>query len=424
MTALCPGGGASEPKPGTDPVITLAGVALDALVSSFGFPELAPIIAAIAGGTTLVTNEFCTTDPPPDPGLTTTDVTNVLEPTSPATFATSAGRIKDWVLHQYWSVACQCSGGAVTPPPPAPNLPTGVGTNTGLPTGAPAGLCWNVSVPIQIAAAPGGPTVNTFNNITQQLLPSGPEITVTGIGPQPNQPAVAIPTGANHGTLTFNLPGGTPSAWNTTAYVVFYDSSGNELSGFQASISSTQPPPQTSTIVTFPATAAYWNATVISNNQPATNGVVSFEFACPGTPPGSLASPCCPPDPNVQNQLQLILNLVQQIYQAPGAAPPTGWADATAHNGISGTGSFQLGTNVTGIRAAFTTIPADIRITPGTPPFYWSLGFVTPVAIDVPLRSLRTVFAAQAMQLPPQATAIDYTFPAGVVVDLVELVPA
>lgn len=170
------------------------------------------------------------------------------------------------------------------------------------------------------------------------------------------------------------------------------------------------------------ALVAPWTIAVENGDHAAHSIQIELQLWC--TNPNAPVTDCCPPDPLVEFYLQQILTLVQNLYTAPAGAPSTKWTAGAAHTGLSGTGSFNLAIGVTGIRAQFTSIPTDIQVTPGTPTFYWSLGFVTPTAATYPLRSLRTVFSTQDMPLPVQADGISYTFPPGVQVTLTELLPA
>src|SRR5262252_6083097 len=145
MTALCPGGGPSEAKPGTSERIAFTGASIALAVEALGFPELAPAIAVIGSGVALETISFCATDPPPEPTITLDDIGAVLDIGSPLTFAAASQKLLQWFLHHYWFTVCQCGGGVATPPPPPADLPVGYSTNPGLPSAGGTAPCWNVS---------------------------------------------------------------------------------------------------------------------------------------------------------------------------------------------------------------------------------------------------------------------------------------
>jgi hypothetical protein len=65
-------------------------------------------------------------------------------------------------------------------------------------------------------------------------------------------------------------------------------------------------------------------------------------------------------------------------------------------------------------------LPDNPQILPGTPTFYWDMGFITPLAFDTPLRGWRLVFERQSFQLQNVTDAISYTLLGNTVVDVVE----
>lgn len=423
MTALCPGGGTSGPRNGVLTGIVFDATQVGAFVTAAGYPELDAPIAVIAAGLALTVDVFCGTDPPADPGITDADIREVNNPATPASWATAAGRIKDWFLHNYWFQVCECHGG-ITPAPPQPVLPTGTGNSTGLPKGNLTQPCWDVIQHLTVAAAPSG---SQITGTVANILPSpvaGQFNLNLGIGIT-TVPYYTIPSGVNNLSVATTISSLPPSGLGQDFQIGFLNASAAFL-GYSGVIGYTSPsdPLSKTATVTIPANSIYWFA--FCNNNGDVNPhdwQVEFEFFCTGGP-NQLTVACCPPDPLVNQYLQVILNIVSNLYTAPAGAPSTSWTAGTAHTGISGTGSFNIAKGVTAIRAQFTTIPSAIRATPGTPTFYWDLGFVTPLAMTYPLRSLRTVFSTQDMPLPIQSDAVAYTFPEGVVVTLIELLPA
>lgn len=405
-------------------VTAITGAAIEALLERAVGKDLAIVLSPIVAGFTYNLETICSEDPPADPGLTALDVGNALNYTDWVIQAPAVDKVRQWFLSHYWYFACQCTSTNTPPPPPLSN-PTGVSTNPGLPSGG-TGRCWEIQGSWSIINPSSG-IVTT--DLTPVFLPLGDTIQVISTVQLPTgfaHSAVAIPSDTTSFNFTTqNVGAAEPSPYNDVfGYMEFWNAAGVQQGQFQfLSGQSVQIGPY-SPHIAVPTGATHVSLfSGVSFDTAVVGQLMNWQLDlwtnCPGT---DLSQPCCPPDPLLEIKLNQILGLLEQLMNV--APPPTGWADATVHTGISGTGNFQLGTNVTGLRATFTAIPSDIRITPGTPPFYWSLGFVTPVAIDVPLRSLRTVFATQAMQLPAHTTAIDYTFPAGVVVTLTELVPA
>lgn len=266
-----------------------------------------------------------------------------------------------------------------------------------------------------------------FTDVGDVLLPGPPVANLTLVTPNGSQILRGRALQAN--SNNFSLSVGTPvppiaGGQLVSVAVLFWDANGVRITNDDMAI--VYGPPQPPSVITIPTpdpTARYYTADVATGDTlNDTTQHVNFSFFC-GAGPGALQPPCCPPDPLLESYLQQINGKLDALLAAPGAAPSIGWRDGAAHTNLSGQGTIQLGPGVTGLRLTFTTIPPNIRTIPGTPLFYWSLGFITPLAIDVPLRSLRSVFQTQAMPLPPQATAFSYTFQPGVVLGITELIP-
>lgn len=418
MTALC-GGGPSEPRPGVQPTVSLSGYGIAGALALAGFAPVAEAVSAIVSGTTLVTSIFCANDPPADPGLTPTDISNALLFTQPSIQIPAAQKVANWFLNQHWYDICQCTN-VQTPAPSAPSNPGPAGTNTGLPPGQPTN-CLSYQGPISFTGTNGSTATTNLNSLLLPPSPLGRSLAVTGTNW--TVPAVPIPSGFTGWTeqSQFNPTSTVPVGSGGSVHIGHWTSSGGFIS--YGSVFGSQDA-NVNGPATFqnPSGAAYW--ATWGEAEFGTTGYyqwnVNWSLQCAG--PG-FASPCCPPDPSVDLRFRQIIDIVNQILQAQQPVSKS-WTTGTVHTGISGTGSFNIAQGVTGIRATFTTIPADIQITPGTPTFYWSLGFVTPLAMTYPLRSLRTVFQTQDLPLPIQADGISYTFPAGVVVNLTELLPA
>jgi hypothetical protein len=147
---------------------------------------------------------------------------------------------------------------------------------------------------------------------------------------------------------------------------------------------------------------------------------ISLQANCPGA---GLESPCCPPDPSVDLRLNQILTIVANLTISSGTSPFTSWRDGIRHSSLRDSGRFQLADGVVGVRAEVTTLPPGLQVDPGDPTFYWNMGFVTPLALDVPLRGQRLVFNPESFALPQVADGVAYDLRSGGVMDLVELLP-
>lgn len=104
---ICAGHGGPAPKPLYPLIVIMTSAAAEAALieATGGVASLA--VAAIIAGTTFELNQICTIDPPPDPGLTATDVTNALNFTAPLLQVPAALKVQQWFLHWYWYIVCQ-----------------------------------------------------------------------------------------------------------------------------------------------------------------------------------------------------------------------------------------------------------------------------------------------------------------------------
>jgi hypothetical protein len=423
LTAIC-GGGPSGPQPGVEANISFNGTSVAAGAVILGLStELAAIIAVTVAGTVLGVNAFCAGDPPPDPGITDQDFADVKNPLNPAAFATAAGRLKDWYLNQYWHSVCECTG-ATTPPPPAPSLPVPVGTNTGLPTGTLQGPCWNTSWNGNAAKIVSGAEV--YTDISPQVLPhNATHPNNSGSFPGVST-VVALPTGVHQVAATFSLPNGQPAGVQADVYVAFLNSTATTVLGSgHIQLLGGAPNINTFPVVTVPTGSIYWLAAVTTSDSVNDEAVdVGISFYCANNDPNGLSAACCPPDPMVQEYLQLIVNLLSKQYTAPAAAaPPTSWSDGIRHSALAGAGTITINAKAIGVRLEVTTPPAGVIIQPGSPNFYWDMGFITPIALTSPLRGQRLVFLKESFALPEFTDQVGYTLLHGTVADAIELLP-
>jgi len=94
------------------------------------------------------------------------------------------------------------------------------------------------------------------------------------------------------------------------------------------------------------------------------------------------------------------------------------------HTGVNSNRQIDLQPGVTAVSWIFRQVPPGIDITDGLPPYYFRLGFVTPLTPQGYTRSRRIVFQNQLFELEPAVTAIALTIRSGLVIDVSEyLVP-
>ena len=99
---------------------------------------------------------------------------------------------------------------------------------------------------------------------------------------------------------------------------------------------------------------------------------------------------------------------------------PTGFTSGTLHSGLTGTSEIVLGSTFA-VRVDLTTIPDYAGRTVETTPFYFDVGWVTPITAQGSLDPVRVVAGEQLIYLPQLTTAISYSFNPGFVVSITEL---
>lgn len=422
MTALC-GGGTSGPKPGVTGILTFSAFGIEAFISSvLLLPELAPLLAPIiASLVDIEATAYCSTDPPPDPGLTATDLENAIKiPPGPATFIAQS-RILQWFENQYWWSICQCSG--TTPARPTPSNPGAVTSNGGLPQGN--SVCWNVTIPYSIPAAPTG--VFFFIQIQDQtatLVPAGGSlpVAISAGNPSPtNLQAMAVPPGITQVKLTHTLNEAVQAGsnylelhldtWNSSGaiettdplHAYYFGSSPNVIVDFQPNM----------------PVAAYWLAYILNTDSIPHTGTFGLSFICP--PGVAVGQPCCPPDPLIEGELQQILQYVQAIY-AGLAVPPNSFAEGAVHAGLTSNGSVTFSGVPIALKVTLTTVPNWVGVAVGSPDFYFDAGYLSFGTSEGNYAQSRIELQQQVLSVPLLAGSVGYTIRDGIVASITELV--
>lgn len=434
MTTGCPGGGPSQAIPGFSQQVVVTSAAVEAALTLFGLEPLALVLAPFIAGETYTLTTFCTANPPTPVTLTETDIIDVTNFTDPTVSIPAIQKCIQWFNSWYWYQVCEC----VTAPTPAAPIPTAPGvsvtTNAGLP-GAPPTPCFSATQLMSGVQATGntGPT-----DITTKLLPTnGASVSVSGcvvgsIGGA-TLPLWPIPAGITKidflSTAVQVIPSDTGGA-ELVAAINFANSSGTHIGGQavgQAQNADKTTVDRTLTNGTSPwlSTAAYygvaWAIPGSGFGSPDTNPQalsLTTNVACNGL---QLSQPCCPPDPQVLNELQQLLGLVTAIYQAI-PTPITSYADATAHTGLHDNGTLTLVDSPIAIRVNITT---DVNKGDdlGSPTYLFDRGYIVPIVNLAPIAGqTRLVFDPQQYLLPTLTEQIGYSLTPGLVVTVTELV--
>jgi len=423
--------GLSAPKSGVQGQVTATAEAVALILGLRGLVVPAAIASAIAIGINFAAPAFCAADPPVDPQPTQTDLFNALQFSNPSVSLPALFKYQQWFLSHYWYEICACTNG--TTPQPPPLSPPGSSTSS---PGLPAGRnepCWDNAFTVDRAAT----TVAQLIDATPQLLPTaGPSILINGVvvgsGSFNNVPVWPIPTTASqfHASATGIGVDGTLTQFQQMASsFVTYNSAttavNSALFGQADNLGA-----RSFTMVrgdgsVWPPGSTHWS---VSTGVPGVTSPSSthqqLAYQISGVCSGPALEPgCCPPDPNIDAQLKMIIQYLQYLINQQQPRTSTRWNDGTRHTGLINSGRLVLQAGVTAVRVEVTTVPPTVSTIPGNPQFFWDLGFVTPIAADIPLRGQRIVFNPENFSLPIQADGISWTLAAGAVIDLVELVP-
>lgn len=364
----------------------------------------------------------CATDPPPMPVFTPLDMAvaavGIPHPDFTGTNQKIAALLANWA----WPLYCECVDGFVPPPvaPPLPPADSSYGSNVDvrpcsmggwagiapLGNGEPAPSNTGLNVGYRILPSDG--TTRTFTVANSTYVGYRRKAGVTDAKWTRKPAAASLPT-------TSVGPNVLIQEWTDTntlvrSHALDYVANSPQQSGtFSLGSNSTW-------------LTAYAGAQAILgafDNITDPLVTVNMEWFC-GQAPGTL-SDCCPPDPSIALTLNNLVTIVTDIQHRLGD-PAVGYRDGAVHANLSGTGSFVLAEQALALRVTVASnLPATIVI-PGTPSYYYDLGFITPYAAESPLRSTRLTFNPMTIPLPVFTEQIGYTLLNGVVVNITELV--
>jgi hypothetical protein len=408
----------SQPAPGVPQVIAVGGAAIASAIAIAGYPTVAELLAPIIVDAPFESATFCAADPPTDPGLNATIISDALNFQDLATSLPAIAQVRDWFLHWYWYQICVCSAGTQPTPPALSNPNTTGGSNPGLPGAQPAGNCWDASYTVTV---PAGGTVGICSvDLYQQLLPTaGGVLLKTPLASQGSlQHFVLIDsTAPTHVTMvtTGDRIDATNSygsllGWFNTTTPTSWTHVENDI-GFSGVVATTGMVP------TYPA--SYLGVGAYNGDTIAHTMTIEVSFQCSNST-GPPQQPCCPPDPNVAIALQQILSLLETIYSTLPVRVPT-YVAGTAHAGLTGGGTIVLAATTIAVQAAVTTLPAVYGVEAGTPLTYFDIGWVSPVTAEGVEAGIRITRQTQAIPLPEATTSLDYSLQPGEVVTITEL---
>jgi len=395
--------------------VAVSSASLSGLIALLESPLAALVVGALVAGKVYDLQTLCGSPDPGDPGLTDADFAAASDYFNVVAVGQAGLKINQWVDHMLWPLMCNCTDGTVPPASTTAPLPA-VGLNPGLPGGVNGPTCWDQNATI----AQNGQFRWSWN----RLFPlNGDMPGWSGPGPAPQRLPTPLPTSV-YWTGTRHSTGGSLAHWNAT--MQFHDAAGALIGAYSQFIGDTPP----ETVVTFggavPTNGAYcdvWMNTINTTSFQTDLAQGHIQLFCGGNTPSSPQVPCCPPDPSLDARLYRIEQYEQIIIKLLGTAFVS-HVDGTRHSGLTGSGSIVLVDSVDAVRVEITSSLDGWPSNPGVPTYYFSLGFITSIAAESPLKGWRLVYGSQTFPIVSYADQIGYTLPPGVSIDLVELLPS
>jgi hypothetical protein len=412
------GGRARASSPAVSYLVGAAAVAV--AVETLGLSAIWADLIAYAAGQTFSPATGCVAPPPEMPNFTDVDVTNILT-SNPIAQPTSWGKLADLVHIGAWLTFCECLPPQLITPPAAPIYPAnGPVLNPPSVPGLEVGTCWDraTSTNVPFTGLPQG-----YFDLSPVLLPqSGTPVLCDDFSGHPIN-AYPIPNGVNHVRLrqTFQP--------NATAVVVFqtYSGPGDGTVTDRQYLDSGGTFHNAPFDITIPAlspSARYWTISGgngYPNQTVAETSAVELSYFCTALP-GAPLQDCCPPDPIIQAQLQLIINLLNGLHLGTSPPPLTTLVETAVHAGLHDGGTILLAANTIAVRVAITTDNPSLPVGAGVPPYLFSRGFIVPIALEGPIRTnVRLVYNPQLYFLPDLADSIGYQLGVGIIATLTEL---
>lgn len=359
MTAIC-GGGASQQIPGTSDTVLLTSAVIASILGPAGLGWLEPFVGYLAGVITLNLPAFCAIDPPADPGVTATDLLQLVALGPGPLTQGATDRITQLVQRYAWYHFCQCSIVDTPAPPTAPAAPSGAPViNPPQVGGGSSSACqtWTVH-------SDGGPTpqvtANPLNNFDTNIF--------TNFTP--------LPVGAT--VLQFVTDVVYTSAAVTSAIftVYFFDATGVagqvqvgdlvtwDLSGGGSDTRQIAVPPG----AFYLEFQLEYGASIpdVDTDQIS----IAVTAYCGGVP-GSVQSGCCPPDPIATAKLDSIFQLVTLLQRQ---LAPFAYVSGPVHSALSGIGTIDVA-GIVGLLLN-TSVPDRAGRVDGAPVTVFDVGWI------------------------------------------------
>ena len=421
------GTGTSHPKAGLDAQVVITGGSIEAGLILFGLPEVAAVLALAVGTIAVNLPDFCANSPPADPGLTASDLADIVNFTDVASSLPAIEKAKQWFLSRYWYQACECVSGG-TPAPPALSNPGPLGTNTGLPNQQNT-PCLEKSYTYTWPVLTGGTSVV---DITGQLLTAtGTSVTRNGNVGSIATPVTAWPVDNSISQFTVNsktLQKDPVHSIGGGGNIVFqtWDSGGTRLDSTTFTQVDSTAWEHTELVVrgltgSWTSTATHYAVTAgmsfATGNTLAERASLDITGQCSG---GGLTAGCCPPDPSITSKLDQLYELVKSLYVG-APSPLTSFAEGAVHAGLTGAGQVSFASTTISLKVQLTTIPTSYGRNPGNPDYFYNVGFINFITVEGSYSSQRLTYETEVFTIPPLGFVCGYDLSPGVVATFTEL---
>lgn len=447
MTAICVGGGPSQPKAGFPETLVFA-TTLAGLVSPIpGLEWLIPILPFL-GVLSYKLPDICAVDPPPIPAITATDVELVFNPfLSVFDASVSKQKFMDLLTWIIWYGFCECVTGAQPVRPAAPAAPANIPILQPAYSGFSAQL---VTTPSNTKAFHGAPPANwqlpDFNDSAWVGVDSNTAAT--------NGNSYVWFNGATLvNAAVSSLPDGLRIVSDSPAGVAATDAINIRWTFNLSAVPTSEP--KIGIWWPFPAGGIVGGGAYINGvNQPVFlnplnwlghykdlkvgRNVVAMSIAPPwnGGPRGfgmllewqgagtqQLPTDCCELTSALLHQiLSGVQASIEAITLIQRQAVPFAYVTSTVHAGLNGAGAIAI-SGLIGVKVTVTTLPATLGVEGTSPPKHFDLGFLTFGTADGFGQAVRLERNPQVI-LPARCSAftdLDYDLAPGVVVTITEL---
>lgn len=400
-------------KPAFQFATAMSTASIAARIEAFASAEVAIILAPVVAALAVAPGVVCSQPDPGDPGIQQSDLEDLVQFADFQAHQAASAKVGQWWMHLMWSTWCDCASGTVLPPDTTTPLPPAL-LSPGLPSGGPTSPCWDVQHSDNIAPMPA----TTKLDWTARYLGQTPATTVndgsggvtTAYHIPPGVTSIFVSSFVHPGSWSIAVPG-TLSFWNATA---------NPLTSIELwNNQQTDWSPQQNPLL--PSGSTYWRLDQVNHNAVPVTVEAHISYFCAGQNPGGIDVPCCPPDPLLDQRLtsieQMLQLLANQLLTGNASLVPT-----AVHSNLSGSGSVILTRADAAIRVRVTSSLGSWPNNPGSPNYYFSLGFITSYENGSPLKGWRLVYSDQTFPLAAYSDQVGYTLPPGVTVDIIELI--